>query len=129
MFDKYMICETGAQNVSEAGSVIGFQIEARLPYYRGLGLSMVEDISITVDGTIVPREEIRFTVRDHTYTLEEMESEAEDRWEFGEVATLTVLQPNGLSTGEHCIELMERLRISYLPFPSITKDTKTLHFS
>ena len=27
----------------------GFALEARLPYYRGLGLSMVEDIAVTVD--------------------------------------------------------------------------------
>ena len=31
----------------------GFALEARLPYYRGLGLSMVEDVSVTVDGTTV----------------------------------------------------------------------------
>ncbi len=29
----------------------GFALEARLPYYRGLGLSMVEDVAVTVDGT------------------------------------------------------------------------------
>lgn len=126
MFDQYMICEDGFQNVNENGAVIGFQFGARLPYYRGLGLSMVEDIAITVDGEAVPREQVLFSVRGRTWTLEQMESEIEERWEMGEVATLIVQRAGGLSSGEHKIELMEQLRISYLPFPSITRDAKML---
>lgn len=126
MFDQYMICEDGLQNVTENGAVTGFQFGARLPYYRGLGLSMVEDIAINIDGEAVPREQILFSVRGRTWTLEEMENEIEERWEMGEVATLIVQCDGGLSSGEHKVELMEQLRISYLPFPSITRDAKTL---
>ena len=129
MFDQYMICEDGFQNVSENGAVTGFQFGARLPYYRGLGLSMVEEISITIDGESVAREQILFSVRGRTLTLNEMETELEERWEMGEVATLTVTRAGGLSNGEHKIELMEQLRISYLPFPSITRDAKTLRLA
>ncbi|MBL8204193.1 MAG: hypothetical protein JNM09_08185 [Blastocatellia bacterium] len=126
MFDKYMICEEGLQNVVENGAVTGFQFGARLPYYRGLGLSMVEDIGITVDGETIPHEQVLFSVRGRTWTLEQMETEIEERWEMGEVAMLIVQRNGGLSSGDHKIELMEQLRISYLPFPSITRDTKTL---
>jgi Domain of unknown function (DUF6379) len=126
MFDQYMICEDGFQNVVENDVVVGFQFGARLPYYRGLGLSMVEDIAISVDGEAVPREQLLFSVRGRTWTLEQMENEIEERWEMGEVATLTVQRAGGLFSGEHKIELMEQLRISYLPFPSITRDAKTL---
>lgn len=126
MFDKYMICEDSLRNVSENGEVVGFQFGARLPYYRGLGLSMVEDIAITVDGEAMPREQILFSVRGRTWTLAEMETEIEERWEMGEVATLIVKKEGGLSRGEHKIELAEQLRISYLPFPLVTRDAKTL---
>ena len=126
MFDKYMICEEGFQNVVENGAIIGFQFGARLPYYRGLGLSMVEDIGISVDGEAIPREQILFSVRGRTWTLEQMETEIEERWEMGEVATLIVRLPNGLASGEHKIELSEQLRISYLPFSPITRDAKVL---
>ena len=126
MFDKYMICEEGFQNVVKNGVVTGFQFGARLPYYRGLGLSMVEDIGITVDGETIPHEQVLFSVRGRTWTLEQMETEIEERWEMGEVAMLIVQRNGGLSSGDHKIELMEQLRISYLPFPSITRDTKTL---
>ena len=40
MFDQHMICEDTMANVAENGAAIGFSFGARLPYYRGLGLSM-----------------------------------------------------------------------------------------
>jgi hypothetical protein len=129
MFDKYMICEEGFQNTVENGKVVGFQFGARLPYYRGLGLSMVEDIGIIVDGEAIPREQILFSVRGRTWTLAEMETEIEERWEMGEVATLMVKRPGGLPSGEHKIELSEQLRISYLPFSPITRDAKVLRLA
>lgn len=129
MLDQYMICEEGFQNVVENGAVTGFQFGARLPYYRGLGLSMVEDIGVTIDGEAVPREQILFSVRGRTWTPQQMETEFEERWEMGEVAKLIVQRPGGLASGEHKIELSEQLRISYLPFVPTTRDTKVLRLS
>lgn len=126
MFDKYIIVEDGFKNVVENGEVTGFQFGARLPYYRGLGLSMVENLAITVDGEAVPREAIRVTLHGNTYSLDEMETEYEDRWEMGEVGTVIVRRPGGLAPGEHTIELVDYLRISYLPFTLTGRDTKVL---
>jgi len=126
MFDNKMICTEGFENILQQDRTVGFAILARLPYYRGLGLSMVEDISLSVDGEAVPRENIRFTVRGRTWTLAEMETEYKDRWNFGEKALISALKPGGLAAGTHKIELAERLRISYLPFVPTTKDSKEL---
>jgi hypothetical protein len=126
MFDNKMICTDGFENVTEGGTVVGFAILARLPYYRGLGLSMVEDIAVTVDGEAIARSDIRFSVRGRTWTLDQMESEYGDRWNFGEKARVVALKPGGLRPGKHRIELVERLRISYLPFTPSTKDVKEL---
>ena len=129
MFDNKMICPEGFANVEENGAVIGFSILARLPYYRGLGLSMIEDIAVTVDGEAIAREDIRFSVRGRTWTLDEMESEYGDRWNFGEKATIVALKPGGLAPGKHKVELAERLRISYLPFVPTTKDAMELELA
>jgi len=129
MFDHYMICTDGFCNTREGDRITGFQFGARLPYYRGLGLSMVEDIAVTVDGNAVLREDILFCIREKTWTLAELESEGDERWEMGEVATLKVKKAGGLSTGDHKIELAERLRISYLPFSPVTADAKRLTLS
>ena len=121
MFDNKMIVEDSLRSDAD-----GFSFEARLPYYRGLGLSMVEDVGVVVDGEPVAREDVRLTLRGRTWTLDEMEGEYGDRWNFGEKATVGVRRPGGLPPGEHRIELAERLRISYLPFVPTTKDAKTL---
>ena len=120
MFDNKMIVEDSLRSDAE-----GFSFEARLPYYRGLGLSMIEDVAVIVDGEPVAREDVSLTLRGRTWTLDQLETEYGDRWNFGEKATVTVRRPGGLPAGEHRIELAERMRISYLPFVPTTKDAKT----
>ncbi len=126
MMDRFMISDDGFGNVVENGTTIGFRFKGRLPYYRGLGLSMIEDIAVTVDGQAAPRDAIRLTLRGRSWSLDEMESEYGDRWNFGEEALITVLWPGGLAPGQHRIEVAERLRISYLPFVPTTKFAKDM---
>lgn len=120
MMDNKMIVEGSLESVDG-----GFSFLGRLPYYRGLGLSMVENIEVSVDGEAVPRENIRFSVRGKTYTLGEMETVYDDRWNFGEQAKIIALN-GGLAPGKHTIGFATRLRISYLPMVPTTRDSKEL---
>jgi hypothetical protein len=129
MFEKYMVCEHSLQNVSESGKLTGFQFKARLPYYRGLGISMIENLAITVDEQKYPRQAIRVTLHGNTYTQDEMEQEYADRWEFGEEGMITVLKPGGLTSGPHKIEMEDTIRVSYLPFLLIGSGSKVVELS
>lgn len=130
MFEKYMIVPEEARNLSDQqGRVIGFQFGARLPYYRGLGLSMVEEIKVTVDGETFAADQLSLTLHGNTYTLAQLETEYNDRWEMGEVAFITVLKDGGLSKGEHSIDLLLNLRVSYMPFPQIRKASKNIRIA
>lgn len=129
MFEKYMICEQGFCNVIEADHVIGFRFKARLPYYRGLGISMIEDLAVSVDACRYPREAIKITIHGNTYSLDQMELEYEDRWEFGEEGIVTVQKPGGLIPGLHKIEMEDTMRISYLPFLLTGRDSKVLELA
>jgi hypothetical protein len=126
MFEKYMIVENDAANIVENGKVTGFKFGARLPYYRGIPLSLVEDIVVKVDGEEAPKGSIKFSAHNNTYTLPQMETEVDDRWNMGEVAHIIVEKEGGLPKGEHKIYLMLNMRIAYLPFPSIRKSEKTV---
>jgi hypothetical protein len=90
---------------------------------------MIENIWITVDGETIPHDKIRVRLHGRTYTLDEMEHEPDDRWEFGEVATLIAEKPGGLQPGNHTIFWKVHLRISYLPFPLYGESTKELSLS
>ncbi len=127
MFEKYMIVPEEARNVSDKqGRAIGFQFGARLPYYRGLGLSMVEEINVKVDGEQILPDRLALTLHGNTYTLAQLETVYNDRWEMGEVAFITVQKDGGLSKGEHHIDLLLNLRVSYMPFPQIRKASKNI---
>jgi hypothetical protein len=126
MFDRYLIGEDGFRNVAEGGKTIGFQLDVRIAYYRGLGLSMVEGFDVTVDGRQFPREENLFTVRGRTFNFKQMETEYDERWEMGEVAQVTVPLAGGLGAGQHEVSLVEFLRVSYVPVITTGRDKKTL---
>ena len=83
-------------------------------------------MAVTVDGEKVARGDVRLTVNDRTYTLDALETEYVARWEMGAVATVTVMRSGGLAPGKHQLELEERLRISYMPFPTVGKDSKVV---
>lgn len=97
----------------------GFEIAARLPYYRGISLSMLEEIEVSVDGEALPQEDILITVNGKTFDLEQRENELEERWEMADDAILTIKKAGGFASGEHTVGLKMILRIGYLPFPAL----------
>ena len=101
MFDGYIFTEGSLSNVELDGGVIGYEMRTRIPYYRGIPLSMVHDVEVEVDGAAVPREDIRFTADGgaHWWTLAEMETVTTFRWEYEDEATVRVLAPGGLAPG------------------------------
>lgn len=134
MFDKYIIVPEGFRNTTTGNgtpdiTVSGYELGIRLPYYRGLGLSMVESIDLTVDGTPVPAESLTLTVHGNSYAVTDLATVFDDRWEMGEIATLRVAQPGGLAPGSHDVSVAQRLRISYMPVPGGGRDAKTLELS
>ncbi len=125
-YDTYMICEEGLKNVEVNGEVVGFQLHMRIANYRGYILSQIENIKITVDGEEIPRKDIRFSLGERTYTLEEMETVYDDRWEIKQIATITCLKQGGLKPGPHEIEAEQHIRASYIPMIAASNSKKTL---
>jgi hypothetical protein len=126
MFEPYVICDDGFENVKKDGEIVGFQLKTRIAYYRGVPLSMVDEIELKVDDVPVESERIRFTVGDETYTLKEMETVTTTKWEFGQKATIFVAQPGGLSKGDHKVFLRQTTRVAYYPFPLEGRRTRVM---
>ncbi len=118
MFDNNVFIENTCRNVEEEGKIIGYEMQTHITYYRGIPLSMVNFIKVEVDGKEVPEEDIRFT-SDHIdwFTLQEMETVAEIKWEYGVPATVRVLKEGGLEKGEHEVKLTVCTRTAYIPVP------------
>lgn len=127
MFDKYLIDAATVHNTGPVDAPTGFSFQAKLGYYRGLGLSMIEELNVGIDGEILPRAAIRFDEGPGPLTLDEMETAFDRRWAFGTPATILVDLPGGFPAGEHTLTLQQKLRVSYLPFPSFNNDEKTVN--
>lgn len=127
MFDEMIIREGSVKNVVDAdGAVTGFSFATHMPYYRGLGLSMIEVPEVAVDGVAVSEENLRFTYNGVTRTFAELADVSDVRWELRTFATITVLRDGGLAAGEHEIFVNLRLRVSYLPVLSENRFTRTV---
>ena len=120
MFEKYVLVDG---SLRRAGN--GFSVDLRIPYYRGLGLSMVNVPELKVDGEPVDLSQARFSVHGNTYALTDLPDVVDDRWGFREPATL-IVPDRPVPPGEHELSVVVSLRISYLPVPSATRATKTL---
>ncbi|NVK57740.1 MAG: hypothetical protein HWE26_19225 [Alteromonadaceae bacterium] len=127
MFDNKVIVEDSLASEQLEDGRYGVSVLARLPYYRGLGLSMVENIAVSIDGQDVQRDNVRFAVRGNMWTLDEMETEYGDRWNFGEKAKVLVVTGEPLDSGSHEVSVAITMRVSYLPFVPTTRDVKTLN--
>ena len=115
MFNKYMILTREFRNVTDGGQVTGFQLKVRIPYYRGVRLSLVDTVQLTVDGEEFPMDKMTFTAGGRTYTFQELGKVTDTEWFFGDPATLTVKEPGGLATGMHTVQLGIIIRKSYIP--------------
>ncbi|HZU65120.1 MAG TPA: DUF6379 domain-containing protein [Novosphingobium sp.] len=124
MFDKFLIDAASVRNTGPQEAPTGFAFEAKLGYYRGLGLSMVEELNVSIDGEALARAAVTFDEGPGPLTLDEMETAYDRRWPFGTPATIAVAHPGGFPEGAHRLGLQQKLRVSYLPFPSFNTDEK-----
>lgn len=115
MQDQDVLMTRGFKNLVEAGKVTGYQVNMRIPYYRGIYLSAVDYLKLTVDGRDIARDELRIMVNGKSFTMPEMEEAGDTRWFYGHPATLMVTKPGGLMPGIHSIQVGITIRKSYFP--------------
>jgi hypothetical protein len=117
----------GFKNVLVDGETIGFQLRLRSGYYRGVYLTLLENFEVTVDGETFTRDQISFSINGMTYSIDELADETEARWQWTDSAVLTVLKQGGLKPGMHKVEVIEEVRISYMPtIPSTMRFRRTI---
>ena len=128
MFDGNVFIKGTCRNIEENGEIIGYELKTHITYYRGIPLSMINYIKVEEDGVEVPEEAIRFTPDEIDYfTLGEMETVSEIKWEYGTPGVVRVLKKGGLSKGTHKIKLTVCTRTAYIPVPlegSMTREVE-----
>lgn len=90
----------------------GLAISVQLPWYRSLWLSAVKDVAVRVDGKDVPREDLRFVLRDQVYRVDELPEQSETLWFLQD--RVDVVIPWEPTTGPFALELTLELRLLYM---------------
>ncbi|KAB7672106.1 DUF6379 domain-containing protein [Bacillus sp. B1-b2] len=124
MFEKYLISEKTFHNVESTGEIIGYNVGLRIPYYRGITLSCVNEINLTINGVSISHDDMTVMVETGSFPYRELSTVINNRWEMTEEAVIFVNAPGGLEAKEHIIEAFVSLRISYQPHPNTGADKK-----
>ena len=105
MFDNNVFIKGSCRNVVENNVCLGYELQTNITYYRGIPLSMLEFVKVSVDGC-------------DWFTLGEAETVTTYKWEYGEPLYIRVLG-EGLSKGEHAVQLTVATRTAYIPVPLV----------
>ena len=119
MFDNNVFIKGTCRNAVDNGTVIGYELQTNITYYRGIPLSMVEFIKVEADGVEAPVESIRISVdQNDWFSLKEAETVTSYKWEYGEPLYIRVLG-EGLTAGSHKVKLTVATRTAYIPVPLV----------
>lgn len=120
MFDNNVFKKGTCKNIEEKGSVIGYELQTLITYYRGIPLSMVEFIKVEVDGIEAAADTIQISIdRQDWFSLEEAATVTSYKWEYGEPLYVRVLKEGGLPKGDHQVKLTVATRTAYIPVPLV----------
>lgn len=110
MLETHMLNPDGYKNTDQ-----GFAFQMRVPYYRGITLSIIRNIQVAVDGVEYPREAVTITINGETFTLEEARTVISNRWLFGQFGEIGVKKEGGLAPGKHDLSVTITVAPSYMP--------------
>ncbi len=117
MLEKDNIQSRGFKNVTDGKTVTGFQIPFRSSYYRGVWLSQLTEVTITVDGEKFEGSRITWKIGGKTYSQTDLANYPDVNWPLYEPAIFIVQKPGGLSLGVHDVEVSVGYSVSYTPYP------------
>ena len=96
---QYNILQRGFKNLPDDANPTGFQLLVKSNYYRGVVLSLIEDVEVSVDGVRFERSRISFHTGGRTYRLHEMEQVSDVHWPWLEPATVSRRPPRWADAG------------------------------
>ncbi len=113
MFDRFIINDNGFRNLYEEGKAIGFVINARINYYRGIPLSMLEDVKVVIEGETFTTDVMTFVLYGKKYSFSEMNEISNVNWFFGDDLRIEIAKQGGLTPGKKVVEMYLTPRNSY----------------
>ena len=112
-YNKILIPEKQIKNVKVEGVVIGYEFNIKYPSYRGTFLSCIEELRFEVDGKPVPKDAIYFILNGKQFLIDEIPECYKEYWFVRDRATVRVNVKDGISAGEHKVNIFIKHRVPY----------------
>ena len=96
------------------GQKQGFSFNVQLAYYRGHYLSDIDCFEVLVDGEKMAQEAVTLELNGKEFTTYQFAHAETEFWSQVAIATVNVLKPGGLASGEHELTLNLMLRVPYM---------------
>lgn len=115
MYEYPLIQATGFRNYGPVDARDGVEVRLRLPNYRGMRLSLLDGVDVTIDGEFFSYEINKLRLHGEVYDLEGMRDATTVRWAMGDFGTVLVPKVGGLTPGIHHVKVAARTRAPYFP--------------
>ncbi len=105
-FGASALVEDSLENRVIEGVTTGYSIRLGNLSYRGVWLSTVEDIELTVDGEKIPHDHIMVELNGNKYSICDLVNQTETFWGAKDSCRVIVYQVGGLAKGPHKIDVV-----------------------
>lgn len=93
----------------------GIAVSVQLPWYRSLWLSAVDGVAVTVDGTPVPQDRLRFALGGTVYRIEELPEQWDTLWFVADRPDVLITLDEAPAAGEKItVEVVLTMRLLYM---------------
>jgi hypothetical protein len=93
----------------------GIAVSVQLPWYRSLWLSAVDGVEVSVNGTAVPKDRIRFELQGRSYTVDELPEQWETLWFVADRPDVVALLDEVPAPGQTItVEVVLTMRLLYM---------------
>lgn len=89
-------------------------VEVRLPWYRALPGSCIDEVALSVDGVAAPAESLRWTMNGRTFAIPELAGQVDEWWFPADSAVLSGDVPVAAGDGEHAVAVELKIFIPYI---------------
>lgn len=91
-----------------------FTFDLRMPWYRALPVSSLEDLEVRIDGEPVESAELWLSLAGRTYALADLPPLHDEWWYVADAAEVRAPWQGGLAAGDHELDVTIALRIPYI---------------
>jgi hypothetical protein len=118
MYEQHILTDEGCRSIWEHGKKVGYCVNLKINYYRGLPLCCIDEITLEVDGEKVDPSAmvLQHNGREYAY-LDILKDDfpTDFYWLFGEKLRVVIKKQGGIEQGLHTVKLTLGTRRSYTP--------------